>query len=105
MTEQILAYGGQNSYAQSEGRFIMPGSEPGEGLRPNVGHKQIDRQEPHQEAPKREEKQGTELKEPLFKPLNRLESERPLIPFAFAETAITLINQLQDAPDEDKDSF
>lgn len=99
MTEQILAYGGQNSYAQGEGRIIMPGSEPGEGLRPNVGHKQVARQEPHQEPPRRVENPDTTPRESLFKPLNRPEGERPLIPFKDAWLAVEVISQIQDGRD------
>ena len=50
-------------------------------------------------APKRPERR-TDLGEPLFKPLNRPESERLLIPFGLAEPVIMLINQVQDANDE-----
>jgi hypothetical protein len=99
VTEQILAYSGQNSYAQSEGRFIMPGSEPGEGLRPSVGHKQVTRREPHQEAPRRTENRDTKPRESFFKPLNRPENERPLIPFKDAWLAVEVISQIQDGRD------
>ncbi len=99
MNEQILAYGGQRRYAQGEGRFIMPGSEPGEGLRPNVGHKQAARQEPHKEAPGLVENQDPKPKEPLFKPLNRPENDRPLIPFKDAWLAVEVISQIQDGRD------